>query len=168
MVDYNLAEKERNKIEKELNDQELDFVSDLKKESDNYNTRLCLDSMNDQVELDFNSTNVVKTARLWNGNNRKTTSVSIGFDQNFSLYDIYIKITSKEAFTRKDIIALKDIKFQLAIGGYDIFYRDFCSALFFELIDEQDILLEENIIYLKVFTFENMLYGRKTVGDDTT
>ncbi len=124
--------------------------------------------MSDQVELDFNSTNVVKTARLWNGNNRKTTSVSIGFDQNFSLYDIYIKITSKEAFTRKDIIALKDIKFQLAIGGYDIFYRDFCSALFFELIDNQDVLLEENIIYFKVYTFENMLYGRKTVGDDTT
>ncbi len=42
MVDYNFVEKERYEIEKELNDQELDLVSDLKKESDNYITRLCL------------------------------------------------------------------------------------------------------------------------------
>ncbi len=157
--DNYFAEKERYEIEKELNEQEFDLSSDLKKESDDYNTRLYLDSMNDGIELDLNSTNIVKTGRIWDG--KKLRSVIIrNQNPNFSLYDIYVKITNvKKSFTRKDLIDLSRMHIVIEIGGSQIFCKDFCSTLFFELLNEQDILLEDNILYLKVFTFENMLYG---------
>ncbi len=155
--DNYLVESERYEIEKDLKEQEQSLLSDLKEESSNYKTRLYLDSMAESVELDLNSTNIVHKYSLWDGT--KIGIINVETDRNFSLYDIYIKITCKHDFTRKDLLALKDLRFGLQIGGSTIFYRDFFSIVLLELIDDQDILIEPNVIYLKVFTFENMLYG---------
>ncbi len=46
---------------------ESDLKHDLKETSNNYNSRLNLDSMNDQIELDIHSNNIVKTVK-WNMN----------------------------------------------------------------------------------------------------
>lgn len=155
--DNYLVESERYEIEKDLKEQEESLLSDLKEESSNYKTRLYLDSMAESVELDLNSTNIVHKYSLWDGT--KIGIINVETDRNFSLYDIYIKITCKHDFTRKDLLVLKDLKFGLEIGGSIILYRDFFSIMLLELIDDQDILIEPNVIYLKVFTFENMLYG---------
>ncbi len=155
--DNYLVGSERYELEKDLKEQEQSLLSDLKEESSNYKTRLYLDSMAESVELDLNSTNIVHKYSLWDGT--KVSNIKVVTDKNFSLYDIYIKITCKHDFTRKDLLTLKDLRFELEIGGQTIFYRDFFSIILLELIDDQDILIEPNVLYLKVFTFENMLYG---------
>lgn len=156
--DNYLVESERYEIEKDLIEQEESLESDLKEESSNYITRLYLDSMAESVELDLNSTNIVQKYNLWNGKTK--TKVAVEFNnKNFSLYDVYVKITCQNDFTRKDLLALRNLKFHLTIGGTTIYYRDFFSILLLELINDQDVLIEPNIIYLKIFTFENMLYG---------
>lgn len=157
-TDNYLVELEKYELEKDIVEQDKSLLSDLKEESSNYKTRLYLDSMVSSIELDLNSTNIVHKHKLWDGKNKN--KIEVDFDnRNFSLYDVYVKITCQNDFTRKDLLALKDLKFYLEIGGTTMYYRDFFSILLLELINDQDVLIEPNIIYLKVFTFENMLYG---------
>ncbi len=149
---------ERTQIEEELGEeQESQLRRDLKSESDDYNTRLSLNPMY-QVESEINASNIVRTHR-WKGR-------MLQLDENpeFSLFDVYVKIVKKKgAFTRHDIIfKLINILFHLRIGRmgeYQVFNRGFIPVLGFELINEQEVLQEENIIFLKVFTFGGMPYG---------
>lgn len=47
----------------------------------------------------------------------------------------------------------------MQIGGTSVNNLNFFSTILLELLDNQDIFIESNIIYLKIFTFQNMLYG---------
>ncbi len=156
-TDNYLVEAERHELEKDLLKQEQSLISDLNQESSNYKTRLYLNSMLDGVDLDLCSTNIVKTYKIWDG--KKKFPIITRDDPTFSLYDIYIKITSTDDFTKKDLLNFVNVKFYLEIGGQSIFSRDFFSTLLFEHLDDQDIIIESNVLYLRVFTFNNFLYG---------
>ncbi len=156
-TDNYLVENEKYEIEKDLLNQEQSLISDLKEESSNYKTRLYLNSMNDGVEVDLGSTNVVETYKVWDG--KKKISIITREEPTFSLYDIYVKITSTDDFTKKDLLNFVNVKFGLEIGGQPIFSRDFFSTILFEQLDDQDIFIESNVLYLRVFTFSNFFYG---------
>ncbi len=155
-TDLYFAQKEKRRLEDEIREQESELNRDLKMGSEDYNTRLMLDSMY-QVESEINATNIVKTER-WGG-----TSLKLPDDPMFSLLDVYVKIVKKkDAFERYDVLhGLQNISFVLKNFKDDgwLFARHFISALGFELINKQDVLLEENVLYMKVFTFEKMRYG---------
>ncbi len=84
-------------------------------------------------------------------------------NNKFCLYDIYLKIEKNIGdFTKKDLIKFANFKIEIIIGGNTFFEKDFFSMCFFELIENQNILIEPNIIYLKAITFQNMIYGIST------
>lgn len=150
---------ERYEILKELEDQEKYLKTDLESGSDEYKSRLCLNSIHDTLELDLGSSNIIDTQKTWN-NSLETKFYARQGD--FSLCDIYIKITSENDFNKEDLLSFINVSFSLEIGGNYVNNRNFFSTVFFELLDDQDIFIESNIIYLKVFTFQNMLYGLPT------
>ncbi len=155
-----LYELERYELEKEIINTEELIKSDLEKENTNYNSRLEFSLMNNMVQIDLDCENIVYKYNLWDGQNKSICTLDIDKHTNFSLYDIYLKIEKKSGdFTKKDILNLIYFKIRLAIGGSDVFVKDFFSMCFFELIEDNDIFIEPNIIYLKAYTFENMLYG---------
>jgi hypothetical protein len=155
-----LYELERSEIEKELNNSEESIKSDLEKHNTNYNSRLEFSLINNMVNVDLDCENIVYQSQIWDGNKRFRYVLPRGDLDKFSLYDIYVKIEKKSGdFTKKDLINLIDLNFYIEIGGSTTFQKDFFSMCFFELIDEHDIFIESNIIYLKAFTFENMFYG---------
>ena len=157
-----LFDLERIELEKELKESD-DYTKEiLSQENSNYNSRLDYSIQNDFVEVDLCAENRTYKYKLWDGTkSSKIYLLHYNTDNNFCLYDIYIKIqkTSGE-FTKKDLLKFVDFKLHLGIGGYNYtFQKDFFSICFFELMENQDILIEPNIIYLKAYTFQNMTYG---------
>ncbi len=153
---------EQIELEKELKESD-DYTKEiLSQANSNYNLRLNYSIQNDFVEVDLCSENRTFKHNLWNGiKSSEICLIHYNTNINYCLYDIYIKIqkTSGE-FTKKDLLKFVNLKIDLGIGGnYYTFQKDFFSICFFELIENQDILIEPNIIYLKVYTFQNMTYG---------
>ena len=152
---------EKNELDDEFNESEKYTKLLLEEENSSYNSRLNFSLINDFVEVDLCSENITQKENIWNGSVVKTCYPDY-YNNNykFCLYDIYIKIqkTSGE-FTKKDILKFVNFRLDIGVGGSDIFYRDFFSICFFELMENQDILIEPNIIYLKAITFENLIYG---------
>ncbi len=148
--------------EKEFMNLELQLKNDLKKELDNYNSRLPFSN----VEMDINATNIVKTLRF---NGHPINLFYWDDDENFCLFDIYVKIRKKDQypFTSKDILSLMRIIFMVEIASHsqNQYFRDFSTALFFDLINEQDVLFDENTLYLKLFSFKHLPFGVSVLSD---
>lgn len=154
-----LYEIEKYELEKELNESDLSIIKDLNDERSNYVSRLKYSLEGNSAEIDLCYENITWTKELWDGKDIKKYSVE-DVGTNFSVYDVYLKIEKTDGeFTKKDIINLLDFYFVLEIGGQKIFSRDFITMCFFELLDNQEIFIEPNIIYLKAHTFENFKYG---------
>ena len=154
-----LYDLERYELEKELNKIEISIKEDLKAEQSNYSSRLKYSLENNSAELDLCCENITWTEKLWNGD--KSYIQTIQKDKNnFSLYDIYLKIEKTDGeFTKTDMLKFIDFEIEFRIGSSSIIKKDFFTMCVFELLDNQDILIESNILYFKAFTFENMLYG---------
>ncbi len=159
-VSQYLHELERYELEKDIVNTEESIKSDIEKANTNYNSRLEFSLMNNMVQIDLDCENIVDKHTLWDGQKYTGCSLNYSKHKNFSLYDIYLKIEKKSGnFTKKDLFNLIDFNLWLEIGGSSVLNKDFISMCFFELIEDNDIFIESNIIYLKAFTFENMLYG---------
>ncbi len=155
-----LHELERYELEKDFADSEGHIKSDLEKENTNYNSRLEFSLINNMVQVDLDCENIVYQHKLWDGQKYTGCRLDQNKHTNFSLYDVYLKIEKKSGeFTKKDLLNLIDFSLWLEIGGSSVLNKDFISMCFFEHIEDNDIFIEPNIIYLKAFTFENMLYG---------
>ncbi len=156
-----LFDLEQIELEKELKESD-DYTKEILSQSNsNYNSRLDYSIQNDFVEVDLCSENLSYKYNLWGDENMSSKIYLYNSTvKKFCLYDIYIKIqkTSGE-FTKKDLLKFVNFRLDIGVGGSDIFYRDFFSICFFELMENQDILIEPNIIYLKAYTFQNMTYG---------
>ncbi len=141
---------------------ESDLKHDLKETSNNYNSRLNLDSMNNRIELDIYSNNIVKTVKWeWDWNDIVCLVRDFPNDPNFALHDVYIRITRKDKkpFTCNDFMYLRSLNFRVVCSHLSI-YCDFFTSLFFELIKEQEVLHENNnILFLKIFSFRNLKNG---------
>ena len=157
-----LYDLERYELEKELNEIEISIKEDLKAEQSNFSSRLKYSLENNSAELDLCCENITWNEILWDGNEvyLPTIQKDKNNKENFSLYDIYFKIEKTNGeFTKTDMLKFIDFEIEFRIGGSPIIKKDFFTMCVFELLDNQDILIESNILYFKAFTFENMLYG---------
>ncbi len=154
-----LDDLELNEFEKELGNMDKYINEDLK--DLNYESRLKYSLENSFVDVDLTCENITQKANIWDGYRRNKVSLYDKYkDTNFSLYDIYITIEKTDGeFTKKDIINLMNLNILIEIGGSNVFEKNFLSILLFELLEEQEILIQPNIIYLKAFTFQNLKYG---------
>ncbi len=155
---YNL---ELLEVEKELKDQDNYTKKDLDLHNSNYESRLDYSIENSNILLDVGSENITWKQLLWDGKT-KYYMPNYNFEdkKNFSLYDVYLTIEKTTGnFTQKDLLNFIDFRISLRIEGNDQIDKDFYTMCLFELLDNQDILVHPNLLYLKAFTFENMEYG---------
>ncbi len=149
---------EKKELDDEFNESEKYTKLLLEEENSSYNSRLNFSLINDFVEVDLCSENIIKKMNLGDGS--YSICAEINEKSNFCLYDIYLKIEKTTGeFTKKDLLKFVDFKLQIALNGQNTFEKDFFSMCFLELIENHDILIEPNIIYLKAITFENLIYG---------
>ncbi len=156
-----LFDLERIELEKELKESD-DYTKEiLSQANSNYNSRLDYSIQNDFVEVDLCSENITQKENIWNGSVVKTCYPDY-YNNNykFCLYDIYLKIVKTTGeFTKKDLLKFVDFKIKICLIEQSTFEKDFFTMCFLELIENHDILIEPNIIYLKAITFENLIYG---------
>ncbi len=149
---------EKKELDDEFNESEKYTKLLLEEENSSYNSRLNFSLINDFVEVDLCSENIIKKMNLGDGS--YSICAEINEKSNFCLYDIYLKIEKTTGeFTKKDLLDFVDFKLQIALNGQNTFEKDFFSMCFLELIENHDILIEPNIIYVKAITFENLIYG---------
>lgn len=147
-------------LEKELNNNELMIIAELEEEKKNYNSRLKYFLENNSAEIDLCFDNIILNEILWNGNIKSKVTIDNKNNKNLSIYDIYLKIEKTNGeFTQKDILKFVDVEFMLNISGKEVAKKDFFTTCFFELVEENEIVIEPNILFLKVFNFENLKYG---------
>jgi hypothetical protein len=157
-----LYELEQQELDKELSELEFAIKSDLESEQTNYVSRLKYSLENNSAEVDLCYDNITWTNKLWDGEKSFISFIEkySNNKQDFGLYDIYIKIEKTNGeFSKKDLLKFKDFKINFEIGGCKIIEKYFFNICFFELIQNEQIIIEPNILYLKAFTFENMKYG---------
>lgn len=148
---------ENNDLEKEINNLDTYLKKEIEKE--NYNSRLKYSIENSFVDIDLNCENITWKENLWNGI-LKYVLIDMKKREHFSLYDVYLTIEKTDGdFTCKDIINLINFRIEMEIGGCKLIQKEFLPMCLLELLENQEILIQPNLLYIKAFTFENFKYG---------
>lgn len=143
-------------LERDLINDEIKLKKELEESNRNYVSRLQYSLEANTAEIDLCCENITWSEVVWNGK-RKTVFID---KNNFSLYDVYLKIEKTNGeITKDDMIKFIYVDVNIFIDKHKLLEKNIFTMFLFELMDGQEIQLETNILYCKAFNFENMKYG---------